>query len=126
MNQTLKISVGLSRKGINHIIKGNRIIVQGGNAIKVNPVEGEDPKVTILKQMKKDGSLKTIMDKFKVDINRIIMELAPRFSRAKMGAVNVWSLTVSDINKKYQVKVPLDMNTGKVIQKPSELLKAIK
>ena len=95
------------------------------NEINVKPVDGENPKVTILKQLKKDGTFKEIENKFKVKIDKIIFEFAPRFKRVKKGSVNIWSLDINDIGKRYILKVPVDMNTGKKIDKPSDLQKAI-
>jgi len=110
---------------LDKFVSGKAESINEAKAVNVDPTKGEDPKVSILKKMKSDGTIKEIMDKYKVDADRIFFELAPRFRRAKKGPVNVWSLKIADISKQYQSKVPVDFDTGKSVQKPSELQKAV-
>ena len=55
MNQTLKISVGLAKSGVNHIIKGNRIIVQGSKRTSYLIVNREEKPPKVVKKYTPSG-----------------------------------------------------------------------
>jgi hypothetical protein len=88
-------------------------------AKQVSPVKGEYGKVTIFKQMKKDGLLAKKMKDDGEDLRDVVRGLNFSTKRVKRGKDIIF--TIGD----YELKYPVDWEEPKPVNKPSELVKLV-
>ena len=91
----------------------------------VKPIRGEYGSITVLKQMKKDGLIEELMEKFDMSFDKIISTLSLSGKRVKRGSEIIF-IFKNDAGYFYELRYPTEWEQPDPLTKPSMIVPIIK